>query len=221
MQVSFDDFSKPKARIDAAVAGQQGVGVGAEGGAGARRVVELMRDATSLHETLLTHAQLHARHFLVAQAAYIRWEVHRGGGRGSEGHVTAALRSFLSVLRASLPPGQPSLIAAFKGMELAHVLVTASSSCRASAPRPSSTSASASPPAGSGTHGLLVAGRRDVESKSPTLEAKETSKSPTLEAKETCYSEAHELLIAARRDLEPSFLKVFNMPLYIVNTLGH
>jgi hypothetical protein len=214
LQVSFDDFSKLNARIDAAVAGQQGGGVGAEGGAGARReVAELMRDASSLHETLLTHAQLHARHFLVAQAAYVRWEVHRGGGGGSEGHVTAALRSFLSVLRASLPPGQPSLSAAFKGMELAHVLVTASSSCLASAPRPSSASASASPFAGSGTHELSVAGRWDVEAKSPTLDAKETSKSPTLEAKETYYSEAHELLIAARRDLEPSFLKVFNMSL--------
>jgi len=178
--------------------------VGAEGEAGARKVVgELMRDAAGVHETLLTHAQLHARHFLVAQAAYVRWEVHRGGG-GSEEHVTAALRSFLSVLRASLPPGQPSLSAAFKSMELAHVLVTASSSCLASAPRPASAFASASPSAGSDTRGLLVAGRRDVEAKSPTLEAKETSESPTLEAKETYFIEAHELLMAARRDLEPA-----------------
>jgi hypothetical protein len=166
------------------------------------------RDVSWVHETLLTHAQLHARHFLVAQAAYVRWEVHRGGGGGSEEHVTAALRSFLSVLRASLPPGQPSLSAAFKSMELAHVLVTASSSCLASAPRPASAfasaSPSASPSAGSDTRGLLVAGRRDVEAKSPTLEAKETSESPTLEAKETYFIEAHELLMAARRDLEPA-----------------
>ena len=113
------------------------------------------RDVSWVHETLLTHAQLHARHFLVAQAAYVRWEVHRGGEGGSEEHVTAALRSFLSVLRASLPPGQPSLSAAFKSMELAHVLVTASSSCLASAPRPASAFASASPSASpSSTNGV-------------------------------------------------------------------
>jgi hypothetical protein len=74
-------------------------------------VAEVMKDASVLHEALATHRFLHPHHFLVAQAGYVRWEVHRGGGGGEERDraMEAGLGSFTAALRSCLRAGSPPL----------------------------------------------------------------------------------------------------------------